>query len=122
MGLEQRREIPFSEAAVHWYESGLPAHRGDDPRVWLAAPVPERSEADLYLWIARNQTDLAQELGLEITPENMIIGLVAQDTDASRTGVWFEGQASTRREILASISWCPSAARRSAGTRWNRRW
>jgi nucleotide-binding universal stress UspA family protein len=98
MGLDQQRAMPVTEAALHWYEAVYLPMVELIRASGLLRVFPERSEADLYLWIARNQSDLAQELGLEITAENIIIGLVAQDTDASRTGVWFEGQASTRRE------------------------
>lgn len=37
-------------------------------------------------------------MGLEISAENIIIGLVARDTEAARAGAWFEGQVSTRRD------------------------
>lgn len=99
MGLAEEREIPFSEAVVHWYETVyLPLVemiRGSG----LLRLFPDRSEADLYLWIARNQTDLAQKLGMEITPENVVMGLAAQDMGALKPGDWFQGQSSTRRDM-----------------------
>ena len=98
MGLEQEREIPFSEAVIHWYETVylpiLELIRGSG----LLRMFPERTEADLYLWIAQNQAALADALGLEITSENVVMGLAAQDTEASKPGGWLAGQVGTRRE------------------------
>jgi nucleotide-binding universal stress UspA family protein len=99
MGLEQQREIPFGEAIEHWYETIYLPIVEMIRASGLLRRFPDRSEADLYLWIARNQTDLAQELGLEITPENVVIGLAVQDAEAAKPGAWYEGQASTRRDI-----------------------
>lgn len=109
MGNEQEREIPPDEAVVHWYEAVyLPVVeliRGSG----LLRRFPTRTEADLYLWIGRHQAELAEALGLEITSENVVIGLAAGETNGARAGAWLEGQAGTRREdtridILAPLS------------------
>lgn len=99
MGLEAQREIPFGEAVVHWYETIYLPIVEMIRASGLLRRFPDRSEADLYLWIARNQTDLAQELGLEITPENVVIGLSTQEAETAKPGAWYEGQTSTRREV-----------------------
>jgi nucleotide-binding universal stress UspA family protein len=98
MGLEQQREIPFAEAAAHWYEIVYLPIVELIRASGLLRMFPGRGEADLYLWIARNQSELAREVGLEISPENIIIGLVAQVTETARGSSWFEGQVSTRRD------------------------
>ncbi len=99
MGLELQREIPFGEAVVHWYETVYLPIVDMIRASGLLRRFPGRTEADLYLWIARNQTELAQELGLEITPENVVIGLAAPEAETGKPGAWYEGQASTRRDI-----------------------
>lgn len=99
MGLEQQREIPFGEAIVHWHETVYLPIVEMIRASGLLRRFPDRTEADLYLWIARNQTTLAQELGLEIPPENVVIGLAAQQAEEAKPGAWYEGQASTRRDI-----------------------
>lgn len=99
MGLEQQREVPFAEAMVHWYETVYLPLVEMIRASGLLRRFPDRTEADLYLWIACNQTDLAQELGLEITPENVVIGLATQDAEAAKPGTWYEGKASARRQI-----------------------
>ena len=99
MGLEEQREIPFGEAVTHWYEVVYLPIVELIRASGLLRRFPDRTEADLYLWIARNQTDLARELGLEITPENVVMGLTVQETEAAKPGAWYEGKASTRRDI-----------------------
>jgi len=109
MGIEQEREIPFNEAVVHWYETVyLPIVdliRGSG----LLRTFPDRTEADLYLWIGSNKEALARELGLEITPENVVMGMATRESEAARPGVWMEGQAGTRSrdtrvDILVPLS------------------
>ncbi len=62
MGIEQKRDIPQSEAAADWYAKVyLPvveiirAHG-------LLHDFPNRTEADLYLWIAEHRAALEEEL------------------------------------------------------------
>jgi nucleotide-binding universal stress UspA family protein len=109
MGLEQQQEIPFNEAAVYWYETiYLPAieliHSSGLLRLF-----PRRSEADLYLWIAQHQAELAEELGLVVSSENVVMGLTASASEAPKAGAWFAGQSSTRRaqsrfDVLVPVS------------------
>jgi nucleotide-binding universal stress UspA family protein len=69
MGLEQEREIPYNEAAAHWCDYiyqpivHLIRQRG------LLRDFPERTETDLYLWIAEHRAELEEWLGWEIGPE-----------------------------------------------------
>lgn len=66
MGLEQQREIPYQEAAAHWYEHVyLPIVKIINDQ-GILHDFPGRSEADLYLWIARHRADLEELLGWEI--------------------------------------------------------
>jgi nucleotide-binding universal stress UspA family protein len=76
MGLERQREIPYREAVAHWYdEVFLPVvaiirHRG------MLRDFPDRTETDLYLWLAEHRTALAEALGWEIRPEAAAADLV----------------------------------------------
>ncbi len=90
MGLEQQREIPYSEAAAHWYDHvycpvvQIIRDRG------LMRDFPERTETDLYLWIAEHRAQLKEELGWEVEP-----GAAATD---------LASQASTRpRRVVARL-------------------
>jgi hypothetical protein len=66
MGIEQEREIPYKEAVAHWYDTVyLPAVniiREQD----LLRDFPNRTEADLYLWLLEHRAELDQELEGEV--------------------------------------------------------
>jgi nucleotide-binding universal stress UspA family protein len=69
MGLEQEREIPYTEAVAHWYDEVYL------PVVWvirergILRDFPGRTETDLYLWTSEHRATLMQELGWEIDPK-----------------------------------------------------
>lgn len=78
MGIDQKREIPYDQAVTHWYEKVyLPvAHvileRG------ILRDFPDRTEVDLYLWVMKHRTALAEELGWEVKPESAATDLAAR--------------------------------------------
>lgn len=96
MGLEQQREIPFSEAAVHWYDTIYLPVVDLIRESGLLRLFPDRSEADLYLWIARNQAALTDELGIEVGPENVVLGMAATGAEAAVSGLMPEGRTARR--------------------------
>jgi hypothetical protein len=69
MGVEEEREVPYELAVADWYDTVyLPVVqiiREKD----ILRDFPHRTETDLYVWIARHQAELAQELGEGIRPE-----------------------------------------------------
>jgi nucleotide-binding universal stress UspA family protein len=72
----ERGETPTaSEALTRWYDDDyLPVVEIVRERGMLR-DFPGRTEADLYLWVAENATELRQELGWTVTPEAMVSGL-----------------------------------------------
>jgi len=66
MGIEQQREIPVSEAAADWYDIvylpvvNIIRERG------LLIDFPNRTETDLYLWIAEHRAVLEEDLKSQI--------------------------------------------------------
>lgn len=78
MGREQQREIPYEEAVTHWYdEVYLPVVRLIRER-GILRDFPERTETDLYLWIAEHRAALEKELGWEISSDKAAADLTAQ--------------------------------------------
>jgi nucleotide-binding universal stress UspA family protein len=69
MGLEQERRIPYEEAVAHWYdEVYLPVvelirQRG------ILRDFPDRTDTDVYLWLAEHRATLEEELGWAISPD-----------------------------------------------------
>jgi len=78
MGLEQQREIPYEEAVTHWYDAVyLPVVRVIRER-GLLRECPDRTETDLYLWIAEHRAALEEELGWEVGVEAAAVDLADQ--------------------------------------------
>lgn len=69
MGLEQQREISFSEAAVHWYDTVYMPVVQVLQEGGVLHHFPERTQADLYVWLVEHQAQLEQDLGWKIRPE-----------------------------------------------------
>jgi nucleotide-binding universal stress UspA family protein len=69
VGVEEERYIPYEEAVGHWYdEVYLPVVRLIRQR-GILRHFPDRTETDLYLWIAEHKAVLEEELGWEISSE-----------------------------------------------------
>jgi nucleotide-binding universal stress UspA family protein len=66
MGLEQKREIPYTEAVGHWYdEVYLPVAQAIRER-GILRDFPGRTETDLYLWVSEHRAALEEKLGWTI--------------------------------------------------------
>ncbi len=66
MGLDLEREIPYPEAVGHWYDEVYwPVVQLIEQRGMLR-DFPDRTEADLYLWIRDHWAALEEDLGWQI--------------------------------------------------------
>jgi hypothetical protein len=76
MEVEEEREIPYELALTDWYDTVyLPVVqiiREKD----ILRDFPDRTETDLYVWIAKHRAELAQEHGEEVRPEAAAADLV----------------------------------------------
>ncbi len=81
MGLDLQRDVSYEEAVTHWYDKVyLPIVQIIRERGILRF-FPERTETDLYLWIAEHRAALEKELGWKINPEDAAIDLVVSYSD-----------------------------------------
>lgn len=79
MGLERNEKIPYREAVNHWYEKVYaPVIKIIQERGILRS-FPDRTETDLYLWLANHQAGLKKKLGWEVDTESAIMDLEAQN-------------------------------------------
>jgi nucleotide-binding universal stress UspA family protein len=69
MGIDQNREIPYSEAALHWYDTIYVPVIAAIREQGILRNFPERTEADLYLWISNHRASLEHELGWQLEPD-----------------------------------------------------
>jgi len=78
MGIDEKRDIPYEEAVSHWYDNVyLPIVNIIEERGILHY-FPERTEADLYIWLAKHREDLQNDLGWELDTEIVADDLVSQ--------------------------------------------
>ncbi len=75
MGLEEQREIPFQEAAVHWYDVIFLPIVNIIQKRGLLDDFPDRTETDLYLWATEHKAALEHQIGWDIGPEAAISDL-----------------------------------------------
>jgi len=87
MGIDEDRSIPYEEAVKHWYDSiycpivEIIRERG------ILRYFPGRTDADLYLWLSKHQSQLEETLGWSLTPEAAAIDLEAKSSQLfSRMG------------------------------------
>jgi nucleotide-binding universal stress UspA family protein len=79
MGNEQKRFIPEEEAVTHWYDHiYLPVIQAIR-EAGILRNFPNRTETDLYLWIAEYRASLEKEWGTEIKTEVAVLDLLKQE-------------------------------------------
>lgn len=66
MSQERQREISDDEAVEHWLKTVYQPAVADIRRLGLLRDFPERSEADMYLWLMRHRAELQKQLGWEL--------------------------------------------------------
>ena len=76
MGITQHREISYEEAASHWHDEVYLPVKELIAENHLLAEFPERTEADLYLWITRHKCELQAYLGWEVPQDAVIADLL----------------------------------------------
>ena len=81
MGLEWQREIPYPEAAAHWYDHVYRPVADVIDAQGIIRDFPGRTVTDLYLWIARHRSELETHLGWTIDTEAAALDLKAHFAD-----------------------------------------
>lgn len=72
MGIDFQRPIPYKEAVTHWYDHVyMPIVEMVHERGMLR-DFPNRTETDLYIWIAEHRTELETELGFPVRTEYIL--------------------------------------------------
>jgi len=118
MGLDYQKEIPYTEAVEHWYDTiyipfvELLRDRG------MLRWFPERTETDLYLWVSEHRARLESELGWSIRTDAAMTDLAMEvnphaENAESALGSWRTSKIFDRytdrlfMDILVSISGSP---------------
>ncbi len=67
LGLCEQREIPYAEAAARWYDEVYRPMVRVIREAGVLDEFPERTEADLYLWIIEHRHYLSQRYGQDVS-------------------------------------------------------
>jgi len=81
MGLEQQREIPCEEAAASWYDHVYSPALVAIRESGVMREFPNRTEADLYLWIIHHREDLREHCGLQVDTGEAAADFAAQHSE-----------------------------------------
>jgi nucleotide-binding universal stress UspA family protein len=87
MGLDLKRHVPYPEAVEHWYDRVYLPVVEIIRKQGILRDFPGRTEADLYLWIARHRADLFEQLGWDMQIE-YIASHLADHHGVPRGGVF----------------------------------
>ena len=75
MGLNEKRTVNLTEAATHWYDTVYVPIAELVTELGLLEDFPNRSVADLYLWLSRYQDELSASLGWSLSPQSVTTGV-----------------------------------------------
>lgn len=84
MGLEQQREIPYEEAAAHWYDTVFRPVADVIRARGLLHDFPDRTEADLYLWLMEHRSELEEALGWTVSADAAALDLADRRSGSRR--------------------------------------
>ena len=72
LGLEKKREIPYEEAVISWYDNVYTPIVEAFRRLALLKRFPSRTEADLYVWLSRHLYYLRERYGPDVDLEEAV--------------------------------------------------
>lgn len=76
MGLDQDREIPYEEAVIHWCDEVYRPTVRLIRESGLMRGFPERTEVDMYVWLADRRAEIEKMLGWEVPMATAIRDMV----------------------------------------------
>jgi nucleotide-binding universal stress UspA family protein len=78
MGIDFAREVPYPEAVVDWFDTVYLPVVLIVRELGILHDFPQRTEADLYLWITRHRADIAEEISWEVDYQSAAVDLIEQ--------------------------------------------
>lgn len=96
MGLDEGREISLEAAASHWYDTVYVPVVRVIRQQGILRDYPERTEADLYLWLTTHRAALEAELGWDVELETAAADLATRRSRA--------GSSSLGGKLLAAVT------------------
>ncbi len=95
----QGRDVALNEAAADWLATAYAPLTLEMRERGLLRWFPNRTEADLYVWVSEHRRALEQELGWEVRPEAAVTDLAVRSNPRARNAETAPG--SWRRDRLS---------------------
>lgn len=109
--MAEERPLSDSEAVTRWYDESYQPVLEVIREHGLLRGFPQRTEADLYLWIAENQAALRNELGWQASPQSAAAGLQPDDVHG---GLLARLRARVKQQVRLTAVPAPAAQSWSA--------
>lgn len=77
MGIDQQRDIGEDEAVTDWYDRVYCPIVAAIREANVLQQFPNRTEADLYLWMSEHQYHMHEETGADVSPQEAVADMVA---------------------------------------------
>ncbi|MCD6291193.1 MAG: hypothetical protein J7M34_11870 [Anaerolineae bacterium] len=111
LGIERQAEVPYEEAVASWYDNVYMPIIRKIRELGIMREFPERTEADLYLWITQHREMLKEQLGLEAPPQPEVAVATFADTHSDLPVQ--KAVKSLRRTISMILGAGPEGVRRA---------
>lgn len=79
MGIDEQRPIPYHEAVTHWYDHVYQPVVQIIKEKGILRGFQNRTQTDLYLWLAEHRAELQEELGWDIGAEEAALDLASRE-------------------------------------------
>lgn len=100
MGIDFKRDVSYPEAVSHWVEAVYQPIIDPIRERGLLRWFPNRTETDLYLWVSEYRHQLAQHLGLPVSPDAAVADLTVKEKSPSAETAAVESQPAPKPKIL----------------------
>jgi nucleotide-binding universal stress UspA family protein len=78
LGIDLEREVSYDEAVAHWYDTIFLPVILIVRDLGILRDFPQRTEADLYLWISHHRAEIAEAINWDVDFESAAVDLAAQ--------------------------------------------
>lgn len=75
LGINEQRDIPYNESVSSWYDTVYIPIVDSIRERGILKHFPDRTETDLYVWLAEHRSELSKSLGWDIGPTAAAIDL-----------------------------------------------
>jgi nucleotide-binding universal stress UspA family protein len=104
MGLDQQRDVSYEEAVKHWHDTVYEPVVNVIREQGILHDFPDRTEADLYLWLMEHRAVLGKDLHWAVEPETVAKDLAGRYSQRPQRVLARVGEALSHAVIPKAIA------------------